>query len=186
VSFDWKKILGGVAPWLATALGGPAAGLATNAILSGLGLSGTVDPSNPKAVEEALASAVATPADLMKLREIETKFQAEMQAAGFAHLENLDRIAADDRKDARNREIQTHDNWTPRGLALFITMGFFGLLAALLKWNVPEANKAVIYTMTGSLGTGWVCVIGYYFGTSAGSRAKDALLYNSTPTDGDK
>lgn len=37
MSFDWKQLVGSVAPTIATALGGPLAGMATKAIASAIG-----------------------------------------------------------------------------------------------------------------------------------------------------
>jgi hypothetical protein len=42
---------------------------------------------------------------------------------------------------------------------------------------VPDGSQQVLYAMVGVLGTAWVAVINYYFGSSAGSAAKtDALV----------
>ena len=61
-------------------------------------------------------------------------------------------------------------------LSLAVTGGFFGCLAALMWWTIPEGNREVMLTMTGVLGTAWVGVIGYFFGSSAGSAQKDATI----------
>jgi hypothetical protein len=49
--FDWKSVVGTVAPGIATALGGPLAGMAVSTLAKALGV---------EATEEAVANVVAT------------------------------------------------------------------------------------------------------------------------------
>jgi hypothetical protein len=61
-------------------------------------------------------------------------------------------------------------------LAVFITFGFFGILAYMLLYNVPVPNKDVLNIMLGSLGTAWLSVVMYYFGSSSGSADKSRQI----------
>lgn len=77
--------------------------------------------------------------------------------------------------NARDREVQVKD-YTPRILAYGVTLGFFGILALYTYGTVPEMNTSVLNIMLGSLGTAWVSIINYYFGSSIGSQRKTELL----------
>jgi len=59
-------------------------------------------------------------------------------------------------------------------LAVAITTGFFALLFMMAVH--PERNHDALEVLLGSLGGGWGAIIGYYFGSSAGSRAKTDWL----------
>lgn len=179
--FDWKGTIGKVAPLLAGILGTPAAGVGVDALCKVFGLEPS--PENAQKAAEQIAAGSLTGDQLIALRKAEYDAQLSLQKAGFDYDVQKDELTFKDRDSARNREIQVKDHTPAIGFYL-ITAGFFGLLAALLKWNVPEANKAVIYTMVGSLGTAWVACVGYYYGSSASSKAKDQMLFNSTPIDG--
>lgn len=60
-------------------------------------------------------------------------------------------------------------------LAVAITCGFFGVIAALM-WagNIPASVKDIMLVMLGALLASWKEVTGYYFGSSSGSASKDA------------
>jgi hypothetical protein len=157
-----------VAPALATALGGPLAGTATAAVSNAI--FGRPDASQGQ-IEEALDR--ADPDTLLKLKEADQRFASDM-----AEIEvDLERIAASDRADARTREIAVSDKM-PAAIGSLVTLGFFGLLAALVFYQPPVANAEALYIMLGSLGTAFTGIVTYYFGSSVGSKHKTDLFAN--------
>lgn len=170
MNFDWKSVLGNVAPMLATALGGPLAGGAVAAITKALGLGdGATDAEIAKRLAEA------DPGTLLELKKAEQDFVARMAELGFKSEADLERIAADDRASARQREVERQD-WTPRILAYLVTGGFFTMLAILFFASAPDGSKEPVFILLGSLGTAWTQIIAYYFGSTAGGQKKSELL----------
>lgn len=165
-------IIAAVAPSIASALAGPLAGQATTAVVNALGLA----PDTPPAQIEA-AVQNASVDDLAKLRQADGDFAVQMRKLDV----DLERIASDDRGSARAREIAVHDR-TPELLAYMMTAGFFALLAFMCLKDLPAANANLLYVLLGSLGTGWIASVNYFFGSTAGSRSKDTALANSIPT----
>ena len=103
-----------------------------------------------------------------KMAEIQTN--AELKLA---------ELEASDRNSARTREATVKDK-TPAILAYSITTGFFGVLFFMMNYEIPLAEKEVLFVMLGSLGTAWTGVIAYYFGSSAGSAAKHSMIERLT------
>lgn len=168
---DFSKVLPtirAVAPGVAAALGGPLAGLAVK--LLGDALMPGDDEVSPDQIVEAIAT--GDPEVLLKLKEVEAKLQVELKRLDV----DLEKIAAEDRHSARRREVDASDSVTPRLLALLIVLGFFGTLAAMMSVEVPDATKDVMLIMVGSLGAMAAGVVAYYFGSSAGSKAKDGAI----------
>ena len=167
---DLSKIgglLAQVAPTVATALGGPLAGLAVKTLSEAM--FGHQDGSESE-VSAALMN--ATPEQLQKLKEIDATFKLKMKELDI----DLERIAAGDRDSARNMQMHTND-WIPRAMAIMVTFGFFGILAWLLIKGVPPSGSETLIYMLGALGTAWTGIVQFYFGSSAGSKAKtDALV----------
>ena len=166
---DLSKIgglLAQVAPTVATALGGPLAGLAVKTLSEAM--FGHQDASESD-VSAALMN--ATPEQLQKLKEIDATFKLKMKELDI----DLERISAGDRDSARNMQINTND-WIPRVLAILITVGFFGILVWMLIKGMPPTGPEALLMMLGALGTAWTGVVNFYYGSSAGSKAKtDAL-----------
>jgi hypothetical protein len=157
---EWLKQ---IAPTIATAMGGPLAGMAVSAISKAIG----VDEDK---VSDLIKDNKLTADQIaqVKLAEIELQKQANELGLNFAKLE------VDDRKSARDMQVATR-SWIPPLLAAAVTMGFFGILAMMLLGKVDSNNPAILM-MLGSLGTAWTGIIAYYFGSSAGSQAKTEML----------
>lgn len=159
-------LLGQVAPTIATALGGPLAGVAVRTLSNAL--FGHEDASEEQ-VSEALAN--ATPDQLAAIKKIDADFKVQMKTLDI----DLERIAAGDRDSARQMQIANKD-WTPKALAFFIVFGFFGVLIWMLVFGLPKTGVEALLMMIGSLGSAFGGVVQFYYGSSAGSKQKtDAL-----------
>lgn len=159
-------LLGQVAPTLATAMGGPLAGLAVKTLSNVL-------LGNEEGDEDAVATALqnATPEQLSNVKKIDADFKVRMKELEI----DLERISAGDRDSARKREAAVGDH-TPKILAAGITLGFFGCLFWMFVYGVPKNGNEALLLMLGALQTAFTGVIAYYFGSSSGSKAKDELL----------
>ncbi|KND61207.1 hypothetical protein BVER_03096 [Candidatus Burkholderia verschuerenii] len=176
---DWTKVsstIGSTAPLLAGLVGGPI-GLgvtAASTILSHV-LGTANDPASVKA-------ALDDPAALDKVRQAENANSVQLQQlavtaaqAQLTHQMEMARVDAADRKDARDMSVATRD-WVPKVLAMVVTIGFFGIMLLMTVHPTPPLNRDLVNIILGSLGTAWISIIGYYFGTSAGSARKTELM----------
>ena len=157
---DWLKQ---IAPTIATALGGPLAGLAVSAISKAVG----VDEDK---VTDLISSNKMTPEQIAQVKIAELELKKQENELGL----NFEALAVDDRKSAREMQAATR-SLVPPMLAGAVTVGFFGILGMML-FGTMDANNPAILMMLGSLGTAWTGIIAYYFGSSAGSQAKTELL----------
>jgi hypothetical protein len=157
---DWLKQ---IAPTIATAMGGPLAGMAVAAISKAIG----VDESK---VGDLISNNKLTADQIAQVKLAEIELQKQAQDLGL----NFEELAVDDRKSAREMQVATR-SWVPPLLAASVTVGFFSILGMMLLGKVDSNNPAILM-MLGSLGTAWTGIIAYYFGSSAGSQAKTEML----------
>jgi hypothetical protein len=162
---DWLKQ---IAPTIATALGGPLAGMAVSAISKAVGV-------EPDQVQDMIANNKLSAEQIaqVKIAEIELQKQAQELGLNFAKLE------VEDRKSAREMQATTRSMMPPI-LAGAVTIGFFSIMV-MMFFNKIDSNNPAILMMLGSLGTAWTGIIAYYFGSSAGSQAKTDLLSKAGP-----
>ena len=154
-AFDWKGLVYRAAPALATALGGPFAGMAVRVL-------GETLLGDAGATEDQVAAAVASakPEDLLRLRDADLAFKKH-------------------RADARRMAATTGDLWTPRLLAIVVILGFFASALAVFA-GVADLAEPSTATLVGAV-VGYASakadqVVAYWFGSSAGSRAKTEEL----------
>ncbi len=140
-------LLSAVAPTIAKMIGTKLENVAQTKIKEALGVD---------IIPDAMSSE-----DLDKLKKAEDEMLLELYK-----LDVMDRDSA--------RKLAINNDNTPRVLAYLITFGFFGML--LVINFLPEANEAILNIMIGSLGTAWVSIVNYYFGSSIGSKNKNELI----------
>ena len=164
---DWRSIVGTVAPTIATALGGPLAGMAVSAVSQAV--LGKPDATEPE-LEQAIVQS-NNPEVLLKLKQAELAFAEKMQKLDI----DLEGLASEDRESARQREVAIRD-WMPKALALCYTIAYFVVLWLLWQIPVPKEAKELINTLFGILSAAQMSIIGYYFGSSAGSARKSQTI----------
>lgn len=164
-------LIGSVAPTIATALGGPVAGMAVKAISGALF-------GHDGATKDDIMTALANPTgdQLAALKKIDADFAVQMKSLDI----DLERIAAGDRASARDMQKETKD-WIPRALAVSVTVGFFAILLYMLIYGLPTTGNEALLLLLGALQTAWGGIIAFYFGSSSGSQQKDKMIYNSKP-----
>jgi len=157
---DWLRQ---IAPTIATAMGGPLAGMAVSVISKAIG----VDPDK---VGDMISNNKLTAEQIAQVKIAEIELQKQAQELGL----NFEKLEVEDRKSARDMQAATRSLMPPI-LAGSVTIGFFGIMGMMFNGQVDSSNPAILM-MLGSLGTAWTGIISYYFGSSAGSQAKTDLL----------
>jgi len=164
---DWKKIIGTVAPTIATAFGTPLAGMATSIVLGTLGI------KEEKEIEVALQN----PEALLKLKQAENDFALKMKELDI----KLDEIIIKDKDSARQREIAVKDK-TPSRLAYILIGGFLSVSLIQIVFvgyypeiasKIPSEGWLLIGNISGYLANEAKQAGPYYFGTTLGSSNKD-------------
>jgi len=165
---DWLKTL---APLLGTALGGPLGGAAAAFLADKLG----IESKTVEAVTEVLNSGKMTPDQIANIKLAELDFKK------FTETNKIDvmRIEAGDRDSARKMQIATQSKM-PAVITIMVTVGFFGVLTALLLTPDLKANEIVL-VMVGQLSAVWGACVAFYVSTTYSSANKNQMLANSQP-----
>lgn len=190
MSFDWKGVVAGVAPALATVLGGPLAGSAVAVLAERLTGSSAGDKAQDEMrVAEALRGGL-TPEIRAKIVDADTQVRLAMIQAGVREHEielDRDRVVVADAADARKAHAGNSDLFTLGVIILVVWATLTGAtlygLFALLTGEVTIKDVGVVATVFTVLGStiGYVSgiaqqVVSFYYGSSRGSLAKTAAL----------
>jgi hypothetical protein len=173
-----------LAPFLSTglSLAGPYGALASKILSPILGI-------KPDAKEDDYTAALAkaTPEQIEAIKQAEQQFQLQMKQLEIQSVEELEKLASDDRASARNREIQVtastgKKDLTPRILAFAVVILCFAGEGLYFFLGAPRnASPELIGRILGTLDSALILVLSYYFGSSAGSDRKTELLASKAP-----
>lgn len=158
---DWLKQ---IAPTVASALGGPLAGMAVAAISKAVGV-------EEDKVQDLISSNKMSADQIAQLKNAELELKKQENELGL----NFEKLAVEDRKSARDMQTATRSK-VPPILAGVVTVGFFAVLLGMMLGKLSIADNTALTMMLGSLGTAWTGIIAFYFGSSAGSQAKTELM----------
>jgi hypothetical protein len=168
MDLTWLKT---IAPTVATALGGPLAGVAVQAVGSAFGWT---DATKDK-VTEALTAGQLTGEQITQLKLAEQTLVQQERELGFKFAE----LDMRDRDSARQREMSVKDN-TNKVLAYAVVGGFLALVGSTLL-GFANVDSALAGTLVGYLSAKAEQVLAYYFGSTRGSAEKTALLARANP-----
>lgn len=166
------QVLKTVAPTVAATASGPFAPLVGPLVAKIFG------SNDPKAVETGLLG--ATPEQLVALRQADNDLQIQLRQLGISE----EKLAFDDTASARAMQMATKDPtagrlaWLVIGgfLAFAIGMATMMTLAPEKAAAIPAGAMALIGTVLGYLANEAKQAAAFYFGSSAGSQAKDQTL----------
>jgi len=84
---------------------------------------------------------------------------------------------------ARKRETNIVDStkkrdWNIFSLSWMIVLGFFSVTYMLIFVDLPEGGNEIAMILLGALTAGFSTVLQYFFGSSQGSKDKDAYIKN--------
>ena len=165
MAFDWKSTLATVAPGLATALGGPLAGMAVKMATDSLG----IEPN--EAALEAVIS-VGDPETLAKLKSVESDFKVRMRELEIEEI----RIAG--KNTASARELFKVDKIPQMTLSFVFVSGYFTTLGMMMAgiWVIPVEMRDVIILLLGLMTREIPTIMQFWFGSSSGSKDKGGKL----------
>ena len=151
------RLLGNIAPALATIVAGPVGGLAVSAIAKQFGVEDTVE-----AVTQAIA---ADPDAALKLAQIDLE-TLKVEQANTADARDMQKIA-----------LQQSDVFSKRFtmyLTMFWSVSAVAYVGFITFSIIPEQNVRFADTILGFiLGTVVATMLNFWFGSSIGSKEKD-------------
>lgn len=181
MGFKWEDIaelVGGVAPIVGTALGGPAGGAVGSIIAKALGVEDNAD---------AVGMAVkADPSLIVRIKELEFEaHKLDVEAKQKEKQAELDEVNAylADVQSARNMQVEAlkQDDLFSKRYVYYLA-SFWSIVAMVYIFlitfmTIPEANVRFADTVLGFLlGTIIATVIQYFLGSSKGSADKTAQI----------
>jgi len=154
-----KDLIGGIAPTIGSAMGGPLGGMAGKVIADVLGC----DPT-PASIEQAMQT--VTPDQLSAIKTAELEFESRMKELDV----DLFALETKDKRDARKHFSR---DWTAKFIGVIMVL-FFCAYIAMITIMPPEQNSMeLINLVLGYMGGLVSAVISFYFGASNSNGQAD-------------
>jgi hypothetical protein len=171
IDIDWKKFVGGLAPVLGLALGGPLAQSAVKVLASAVLGDDTASEADVAAAitggqlsgEQIVAIKTAEQAFAVRMHELDVDLVKINQSAEDAMLRDV--------QDARARQVATKD-YMPQ-IIFFLFLAIYVAEVAMFFFGRMPTDEYVRALMTRAFGTveaGVVGAVAYFIGSSRGSK----------------
>jgi len=158
---DIQSVVGKAAPFIGTALGGPAGGAMGSMLANVLG----VEPS-PQAISEELRN---NPEALIKLKQFELENEQQIREMAFKTLD----VELKDKQSAREAH---KESIMPSVICVALTAMVLLGGYAIFMTEIPSANETLANLLFGALIAKWGDSIAYWVGTTRSSSDKSKLL----------
>jgi hypothetical protein len=162
---DWLKT---IAPTIATAMGGPLAGMAVDAIGNALGMK----DATKEQVKDLLASGTLTSDQMASIKQADATLKVRMKELEI----DMEKVHAGDRNSAREMAARTGDVWTPRVMALVVFLVWGAVNYKLFNGTINSDMRELVARALGTLDAVLMAVIYYYYGSSSSSAAKTEAM----------
>lgn len=164
---DWLLKL---APTVASALGGPLAGLAVSALGSALGM----PEATSSKITDLLQSGTMTGEQIAAIKQAELTLKTHESDNGFKFAE----LDVRDRESARAMQVATR-SWTPEIISWVVILATVALEGYVLVAGLPvQVPELVAGRILGTLDAAFTTVLAFWLGSSISNRIKDATIAN--------
>ena len=162
---EWLKT---IAPTIATAISGPLAGMAVDAIGSALGMK----DATKEQVKDLLASGTLTADQMASIKQADATLKVRMKELEI----DMEKVHAGDRNSAREMAAKTGDVWTPRIMAMVVFAVWGAVNYKLFNGTINGDMRELVARALGTLDAVLMAVIYYYYGSSSSSAAKTEAM----------
>ena len=169
-----ESFLKAFAPTVASALLGPLGGTVISGIGSILGLS---EPTK-QTIADAFSAGQLTPEQLSQIKQLEMQLKAEEKERNFRYAE----LEFKDRQGARDANVAGGiQGWLFIMSVILLILTIGSEMVVLFRGYPPGIPEIVVGRVLGLMDSVAMMVLAYYYGTSAGSSQKTALLAQAQP-----
>ena len=161
------RIASQFAPGLVRRLGGERAGDIAETLF-GLG-------------RQVLGNPSLTPEEIAQQLERDTEKAHEFRMLAAREDARLEQAYLEDRQDARNMRLELarmgKTDWMMYAVGVIVTLGLVAVTMTI--FFVPELSErqaALLQVLSGGLLAGFMSVVGYFFGSSRGSKEKSTQM----------